>query len=226
MPAFIRLIMPSFLFVVLQHSFRSIKQSERLKIENLQLKAENYKAELENLKKQLDPHFLFNSLTTLLTVIRTDTEVAEKYLINLSDVYRSMINKSSVDKVTLQEEIEFIKSYLFLQKTRFESGLNVEINFLEESKAYNLPPFALQLLVENCIKHNILSEKQPLSIKVFQKDPATIAVINNVQHKKKSRESTGTGLQTLIRRYELLGIDNGVDISEDKNNFSVTLKLF
>lgn len=225
-PAFIRLLMPSFLFIVLQHSFRSIRQSEKLKRENLLLKAENYKAELENLKKQLDPHFLFNSLTTLLTVIRKDTEIAEKYVTNLSDIYRKILNNSSIDKISLQDEVEFITSYLFLQKTRFEKALIFDIVINENSMFYNLPSFALQLLVENCIKHNIVSEEKPLNIKIFQIDETTITVENNFQPKKNGEKSGGLGIENLKKRYNLLGIAEGVEIKNDKTNFTVTLKLF
>jgi LytS/YehU family sensor histidine kinase len=194
--------------------------------ENLKLKSETYKAELDNLRNQINPHFLFNSLTTLQTIIRQNPKTAEEYLLKLSDFYRRTLLSSKANKITLKEELDFIKSYIFLLENRFENGLKVDIEFNEKSLNYNVPIFALQLLIENCIKHNIISDDKPLLIQIFQENEMTITVKNNLQPKLKKEHSTQTGLLNLSKRYELLGVKNGLIINQDKDVFSITLKLF
>jgi len=204
----------------------SQKKNEKLIVENLQLKNENYKSQLENLKKQLDPHFLFNSLTTLQTVIRNDSNKAEEYVIRLSELYRNILQNNSVSNVKLEDEIELANAYVFLQKTRFKNSLKVKIDVKKDSLQYSLPYFSLQLLIENCMKHNIVSDEKPLSISIHQKDITCITVTNNLQPKIFREKSTGTGLSNLQRRYELMGIVDGVTIEEDDMEYSVTLKFF
>lgn len=219
----IRLIMPTVLYILLQQNFRAQREGEKLRIENLEL---SYKAELENLKKQMNPHFLFNSLATLQSIIRTDPEIAEQFVIKLSELYRNIIQNSATNKISLKEELAFTKSYIFLQKTRFESGFETKIDINEASLSYAVPSYALQLLVENCIKHNVVSDEKPLNIHIFQKDLVSVTVSNNYQPKKKKGQSSETGLANLQRRYELLGIEKGIKIEQDATTFSVTLTLF
>lgn len=223
---FPRIMLPAILFVAIQQSFKAIQDRKTLLTENLILKSETYKAELENLRNQINPHFLFNSLTTLQTLIRQKPEKAEDYLIKLSDFYRRSLLSSNKNKILLQEELEFIDSYFFLLESRFENGLKLKVETLKNSAHYNLPIFALQILIENCIKHNIVSDEKPLRIHIFQEDETSITVKNNVQPKLKKEKSTRTGLSNLAKRYELLGIKNGLIIDKSEAQFSVTLKLF
>jgi two-component system LytT family sensor kinase len=223
---FPRIILPAILFVAIQQSFKAIQDRKTLITENLILKSETYKAELENLRNQINPHFLFNSLTTLQTLIRQNPVKAEDYLIKLSDFYRRSLLSTYENKILLQEELEFIDSYFFLLESRFENGLKIKVEIFENSKQYNLPIFAMQLLIENCIKHNIVSDEKPLKIHIFQDDVTSITIKNNVQPKLKNEKSTRTGLSNLAKRYELLGIKNGLIIDKSETQFSVTLKLF
>jgi len=221
-----RVLMPSILLFIIQYSINSQKHNQKLIIENLQLKTENYKAELENLKNQLNPHFLFNSLTTLQTVIRKNPAFAEEYVIKLSELYRNMLQKNLMTHVKFKDELAFVESYIFLQKTRFKNGLKFEKNIREESLSYSIPTLSFQLLIENCIKHNIVSDEKPLCINITQNDLTSITVTNNLQPKILKEESTKTGLANLIRRYELIGIKDGVIIKKTDKEFSVTLKFF
>jgi len=221
-----RIVLPSILFIAIQQSFRAIQEKQLLFTENLQLKAETYKAELDNLRNQINPHFLFNSLTTLQTIIRQNPKTAEEYLIKLSDFYRRTLLSSKANKITLKEELDFIKSYVFLLENRFENGLKITIETNKKSHLYNVPIFALQLLIENCIKHNIISDEKPLSVSIFQKDEMSITVENIMQPKLRKEKSTQTGLLNLSKRYELLGIKDGLIITQNEKQFSVTLKLF
>jgi LytS/YehU family sensor histidine kinase len=212
--------------VAIQQSFKSVQEKQLLLTENLQLKSETYKAELENLRSQVNPHFLFNSLATLQSIVRQNPKTAEDFIIKLSDFYRRTLLSSPSNKITLKEELEFIQSYIFLLQNRFENGLKFKIDINEATLKYNLPTFALQILIENCIKHNIISDEKPLIIHLFQKDMTSITVQNNSQIKLNKEGSTKTGLLNLKRRYELYGIKDGVIIDQNKDDFSATLKLF
>jgi len=222
----LRVLVPTILLLGVLSIVISQKRNQKLIVENLQLKSENYKAELENLKKQLNPHFIFNSLATLQTVIRKDAVIAEEYVLRLSDLYRNILQKESVPHVTLKDELAFVESYVFLQKTRFKNSLAFEIDIKKESLPYSIPTFSLQLLIENCIKHNIVSDKKPLRIVILQRDLASITVSNNVQPKIINQRISGIGLLNLKRRYELMEIDDGVVVEENDKDFSVTLKFF
>ncbi|MCG8372468.1 MAG: histidine kinase [Balneolales bacterium] len=229
--SFFRFIRPGIaagLILIFQFTLRASKDNARLKNENLALQAEYYKAELEQLRKQVNPHFLFNSLSTLRTMIRDQKsqEKAEQFVLSLSDVYRQILQTRESDSISLKEELEFLSSYLYLLQIRFGDSISVEIDTLESSEQFSLPSFGLQLLVENCIKHNVASIDEPLSIRIFQKTEESIIVSNNYNPKRTPSESLGTGLTNLSKRYELIGIDNGVSIDQDDTTYSVTLKLF
>ncbi len=227
--ALIRLTMPTILFVALQWSFRTFRERMRLERENLQLRAENYRAELENLKKQLNPHFLFNSLSTLQALVRSDGKLAEQYIVQLSDLYRYILRQGERERISLSEELQIVRAYVFLQQMRFEEGLVCSIEISEEALQSYVPAFALQLLVENCIKHNIVSTEQPLIIRIFQPQMELVCVENNLQRRRTPADtSTALGLANLRKRYELLNLRDGVQVAEnlEKGNFAVTIKLF
>lgn len=211
--------------IVIQSIFRAIRTNEQLKAENFELQTENYRAQLDQLKKQVNPHFLFNSLSTLQTMIRNKNDQSGEFVYNLSDVYRQLLQTRESHEVSLREELEFLNSYLYLLKVRHDSALEVNIQSLEDSLDHKLPSFGLQLLVENCTKHNIISEKRPLKINISQPDPFSITVTNNYQPRK-NVQSFGVGLDNLRKRYDLMKIQDGVQVRQDENEYAVTLKLF
>lgn len=221
-----RILLASIMFITIQQSLKAVKNVEILKAENLSLKTENYKADLDQLRKQVNPHFLFNSLSTLRTMIRNSDPNSEEFLINLSSFYRQMLQTHNRDYVSLEEEIKFLGAYFYLMKARHEEALSIRIEINPQSYRYSIPFFALQLLVENCIKHNIVSVDKPLSINIYQKDTVSITVENNYQPKEQDIDSQGVGLTNLLARYKLLGIENGLEIYKTDNHFIVTLKLF
>lgn len=222
---FPRVMLPVILFVAIQQSFKAIEDRKALIMENLSIKSETYKAELDNLRNQISPHFLFNSLTTLQTLIRQNPIKAEDYLLRLSDFYRRSLLSTNANKIMLSEELAYINSYIFLLESRFEKSLKISIKALKTSSHYSLPVFALQSLVENCIKHNSFSDEKPLTVKIYQQDENTITVTNNRQPKLQKETTTQTGLSNLKKRYELLGFKQGLTISTDEKHFSVTIKL-
>lgn len=189
------------------------------------LQNENLKARFDLLTDQINPHFLFNSLSVARTMVRENDPNTENFIVHLSKVYRKLLeNKESVI-LTVKEELEFLESYLFMMKERYEDKLSVEINIPDKVKEKSLPAFSLHLLVENCLKHNIISNSKPLSIQIKFEEPEWIAVENNLQPKKNPDESTGIGVANMLKRYELSGIHNGLLIEETENSYTAKLKL-
>jgi LytS/YehU family sensor histidine kinase len=222
----LRILIASAIFITIQQSIKSTRTVEKLKSENLSLKTEKYKAELDQLRKQVNPHFLFNSFSTLRTMIRNSDPNSESFLKNLSSLYRQILQKHDQDYISLEEELKFLDAYIYLMKVRHENALKIKIEINPQSHQYSIPIFALQLLIENCIKHNVVSSSKPLEIHIYQKDKVTITVSNNYQPKHESNQSSGLGLSNLFERYNLLGIDNGLVTDNTDSHYIVTIKLF
>lgn len=183
------------------------------------LKNESLKSQYESLKNQVNPHFLFNSLNALSGLVYDDQEKAVAFIRKMSDVYRYVLEKKDQELVTLEEELQFLKSYIFLQKIRFAENFTIEIT---PGGVGFVPPLALQLLVENAIKHNVVSKAKPLHVTVsIEQDQ--IVISNNIQEKL-SKDSTGIGLSNLKARYDFLS-SRKVEIRNDGKNFTVVLPL-
>ena len=193
-------------------------ESYRLKTENrslhqekegLLLKAEQQKkahilSQFETLKNQVNPHFLFNSLNALSSLVHEDPDLAEQFIAKLTRVYRYVLDLKEEDVVPLSEEINFVKNYFFLQQIRFGNSLQLYIQLVPESSNRKIPPLTLQILVENAIKHNIASREQPLIVELYSEGPDLLVVKNNYQKRQDGVESTGLGLANLRARYSYL----------------------
>ncbi|MBN2613505.1 MAG: sensor histidine kinase [Bacteroidales bacterium] len=173
---------------------KSIQSEEKLKQESLM-------ARYEALKNQVNPHFLFNSLNTLTGIVEKDQQMAIKYIKKLADIYRYVLEQKEKETVKISEELEFINDFIYLQKMRHGEGLifKPEIETTEGLVA----PLSLQILVENAIKHNVVSNEQPLLIEL-KEDNEFYILKNNLQKRKSVQPNAGTGLENLIRRYEYL----------------------
>ena len=187
------------------------------------LARENVQSQLETLKNQLDPHFLFNSLNTLASLIEEENMPAQSYLDRLSDVYRYVLVSREKNTVTLEEEMQFLEAYIYLNKIRFRENLRVESQVDEAAYQQHVAPLSLQMLVENALKHNIISKDNPLRINIIQEDNY-LSVANNLQEKKTFEKSTKVGLQNIINRYRLL-TDRQVEILKNDHNFTVRIPL-
>lgn len=192
------------------------------KLENEILEQAHLRAQLLSLQQQISPHFLFNSLSTLKT-IATD-QPTKNYIVQLASVYRYVLNFNEHYLTPLKDEIAFIKSYLYIMNERFEDSLQVKITVQEKHLKLMIPPLSLQLLIENAIKHNMISLEQPLNISITTDDAPALIVENNFQPKKILEEGTGTGLKNIIERYKLLANEQ-IQILNDAGKFSVTLPL-
>ena len=192
------------------------------KLENAQLAEQNLLKELAALKNQVNPHFLFNSLNSLSGLVR-DNDEATSFVKNLSFLYRYILQSGDIDQVSLKEELRFLESYLELIKVRFGDKIVSSIEIDPSYLSKEIPPLAIQLLVENAVKHNEMSEKNPLEIRVYSTGKS-IVVANAIRPRKSMVESTGKGLANHHKRFELL-IGTGISISKTDNIFKVELPL-
>ncbi|MFW5687604.1 MAG: sensor histidine kinase [Bacteroidota bacterium] len=188
------------------------------------LEKENIQSQYETLKSQINPHFLFNTLNTLTTLIEEDSQTAVNYVGKTSDFLRSILSMKDREVISLQDEIKIIETFYHLQKERFGENLRLQINLSPRALEKNIPPLSLQMLVENAIKHNVISAEKPLTIVIDEKPNGTIEISNNLQKKKQEHLSNGIGLQNIRRRYQFLS-DKKIDVREDQNTFSVALPL-
>lgn len=178
-------------------------EKERLQKQNQLLQKENIFAQFETLKNQVNPHFLFNSFTALASLIPQDEKKALAFTNEFSNLFRSILEIKDKHVITLQEELKLVNSYLYLQKIRFDESLRVDMHIAGDLCNRFLPPFSLQLLVENAVKHNIITREKPLAIFIGTED-GWLVVKNNLQQRKNAVYSTNTGLQNIKSRYSLV----------------------
>jgi len=203
--------------IYFNHQLRhSVEETENLKRESLA-------AQLNTLRTQVNPHFLFNNLNTLSSLIPESPEHAVDFVQQLSKVYRHILQVKEEKSISLKEELEVLHAYTFLLKTRFGDNLDVTIDIPAEKLNKKIVPLSLQLLMENAIKHNIVSASRPLQINIFT-DNGSLVIDNNLQMKKQITESTGIGLDNIRNRYKLLG-DKPVKVTETDTNFTVSIPL-
>ena len=199
---------------ILNHWKKSIENEEKLKRENII-------AQYETLKNQVNPHFLFNSLNTISTLVSKNLDVAEKFIKQLSEVYRYVLEFKDKEVVNIETELKFIDSYLYLQKIRF--GDNLKIKNKIKTGDFYVAPLTIQILVENAIKHNIISDDKPLTIELYN-DESYIFIKNNLQKKKIIESKDKIGLNNIKSRYEVLS-DKPVIIEESDSRFIVKIPL-
>lgn len=193
--------------------------AEKEQVEQLALQYE-----FETLKSQVNPHFLFNCFNTLSSLITEDPERAEIFLNDLSKVYRYLLRNNEDGLSTLQNELNFINSYFELLKTRHGDTIQLQVEVDKKYYNYLLPSLTLQLLVENAVKHNIISKHQTLSIDIFSMAGNKLAINNNLQRKPTNTYSNKIGLSNIKLKYELLQ-QTGFKVLEDPKNFTVILPL-
>lgn len=200
-----------------------LEKARAIEVNLIKLKEEKGKAELAALREQISPHFFFNTLSTLSTIVRNeDREVGLEFIQDLSSTYRYTLTVAKEDLVRLQEEVDFIHSYVLLLQKRLGEKLQFEIDIPKEYMNTKIPPMSLQLLLENAMQHNIITKASPLKISIFIKDNA-LCVTNNVQAKEHV-ESFGIGLKNLENRYQLLTARE-ITIERDPLKFTVKLPI-
>lgn len=195
---------------------RSLVEIEKYKTENLQ-------AQLQNLKDQLNPHFLFNNLSVLSSLVYIDQDKAVGFINQLSKVYRYLLDNRNCELVTLDSELTFIQSYTYLIQIRFDKNISFDIDLPKEKMHLMLPPLSLQMLIENAIKHNEISNEMPLRILVKMSGDM-VEVSNNLQLRTTTEPSSKTGLQNIKDRYKFFTTQE-VEVIETTNSFIVKIPL-
>lgn len=192
--------------------------------ESDQLKRENLQSQLEGLKGQVNPHFLFNSLNSLSSLISDDPEKAEKFLDEMSKVYRYLLRTNEEGLTSLESELHFIQSYFHLLKTRYGDGLEMETRINEKYSSYQLPPLTLQMLVENAVKHNMILKDSPLHILIMTTNSGKLVVTNNLQRKDRMVSSNKVGLTNIVKKYRLMKKEE-ISVRDDGKEFAVVVPL-
>lgn len=191
-------------------------------LEAEKFKRESIQARYDSLKSQVNPHFLFNSLNALTSLVYEDQDKAAKFIKQLSEVYRYLLDTRDREMVPMDQEMKFIESYLFLQKIRFGEKLRISISLTNERAS--VAPLAVQMLIENAIKHNVISEEDPLIIRVYT-EGRYIVVENNLNKKSVlAEESSGLGLENIRHRYEFLSKQK-IMVEDSNGKFIVRLPL-
>ena len=206
--------------ILMTRNYYNRLRNERLR--NSELGKAKLESDLKVLQNQINPHFLFNSLNVLVSEIYFDQDKAVKYTQHLSDIYRYVLQATKKNLVDLRTELEFLDSYIYLFKTKYDDGFQVIINIENDLLNLKIPPLALQILVENCIKHNVILTGHPLIVKIYS-NQTNLIVSNNI-NKKKDVNSESTGLNNLNTRYKIIS-DKSIQIEKLETEFKVTLPL-
>jgi hypothetical protein len=207
----------------LGHAFYYYKRYQENRVKEQKIIAGTASAKFETLKNQIDPHFLFNSLNVLSSLIEENPESAQKFTTSLSKVYRYVLEQKDKELVSVQEELDFAKTYMNLLKMRFENSVSYELPQSVSSPDARVVPLSLQLLLENTIKHNIVSQQKPLYIRIYEQD-GYLVVQNDLQKKEVLQDRRGVGLQNIVSRYAIIS-NRKVLIEQTEQHFTVKLPV-
>ena len=221
--AYVIALVITLIAILFTHAFHFYRALQQREVKEQKIIARTASASFDALKNQLDPHFLFNSLNVLTSLIEEDPEQAQKFTTSLSKVYRYVLEQKNKDLVTINEELDFARTYVRLLKMRFEESIVFEIPDRATQPDAKIVPLSLQLLLENAVKHNVVSASKPLHIQVMEKD-GRLLVTNNLQPKEVVKKSSGVGLHNIRQRYEILS-DQSVVVKADNSHFSVYLPI-
>ena len=200
-----------------------IRRKDKIEVNQQKTIAVKATTSFESLKNQLDPHFLFNSLNVLSALIEENSAKAQEFTVSLSKVYRYVLDQKDKNLITVEEELNFAKLYVSLLKVRFEDAILVHFSDASIFTNYKIVPLSLQLLLENAVKHNIISDQKPLKIEIF-KEGDFIVVQNSFQKKKTFEKSSGIGLQNIINRFQLVS-NKEIEILQTNEFYKVKLPL-
>lgn len=211
------------IIVLVFHLFYFYNKYQQNRLKEQKVIAGTASAKFDALKNQLDPHFLFNSLNVLTSLIEENPNQAQKFTTSLSKVYRYVLEQKSKELVTVDEELQFAKTYMSLLKMRFEDSIVFTMPERATNPESKVVPLSLQLLLENAVKHNMVTTNKPLHIKIYE-DNGYLVVENNLQPKQIVKKSSGVGLSNIMQRYKLL-TSKKVDINKQANRFAVAIPM-
>lgn len=219
---FFTLMITFFITSLTEGFFFFMKWKETL-VKTEKLEKENLKSQYETLKSQINPHFLFNNLNTLASLIEENPKVAVDYVQKTADYYRNILNLKDKEIIMIEEELELIRTFFNLQSNRYGDNLKLNINISENYLLTYAAPLTLQMLVENAIKHNIISKEKPLTINIFSND-VYIVVSNNLQKRDLENGSSKFGLKNISDRYSFL-TNKKVEVIENEDTFTVSIPI-
>lgn len=223
MRQFIWLIATLLVSIWIYRIIYSIHKKQESKVKEQKIIAGTASAKFETLKNQIDPHFLFNSLNVLSSLIEENPENAQRFTTSLSKVYRYVLEQKDKDLVSIEEELAFAKTYMNLLQMRFENSLTYEVIIDTIQPEAKVVPLSLQLLLENAVKHNVISEQKPLHIKIYI-DNDVLVIQNNYQKKSVLQDGQGVGIQNIVSRYDII-TDRKVTIEQNENTYAVKLPI-
>ena len=216
-------IVMTFIILLCFYAFYIYKAYSDSKVKEQKIIAGTASAQFESLKNQIDPHFLFNSLNVLSSLIEENPDNAQRFTTSLSKIYRYVLEQKDKELVSVSEELTFAKTYMNLLIMRFENSITYDIPTDFNNEDAKVVPLSLQLLLENTIKHNVVSEQKPLHIRIYIEDNYLI-VENNLQKKEVLQDRRGVGLQNIVNRYGLIS-ERKVLIDEDNTFFKVKIPI-
>jgi sensor histidine kinase YesM len=213
----------TFFILLIVHFIYLYKGYQENKVKEQKIIAGTASAKFESLKNQIDPHFLFNSLNVLSSLIEENPENAQRFTTSLSKIYRYVLEQKDKELVSVEEELAFAKTYMNLLKMRFENSLFYELPSTISNPEAKVVPLSLQLLLENTVKHNVVSEQKPLNIRIFMEDNYLV-IQNDYQKKEVLQERKGVGLQNIINRYGII-TNRKVLIEQNEQTFTVKIPV-
>jgi len=205
------------------HLFHFYKKYQENRVKQQKIIAGTASAKFETLKNQIDPHFLFNSLNVLSSLIEENPDSAQRFTTSLSKVYRYVLEQKDKELVSIEEELTFAKTYMNLLKMRFENSVFYELPTSISSPDARVVPLSLQLLLENTVKHNVVSQERPLHIRIYE-EGGNLVVQNDYQKKEVLQDRKGVGLQNIISRYAIITARQ-VQIEQTEKHFTVKLPV-
>ena len=217
------LVLMSVILLSLEISAQFFRHWKNSLVEIEKYRAESLQAQLQNLKNQINPHFLFNNMSVLSSLVYKDQDKAVEFISQLSKVYRYLLDNDNSELVTVEEELVFIRSYIFLLQIRFDKNLMIRLDVNKEYLSWLIPPMALQILIENAIKHNEVSSERPLAITIRSQENK-LFVSNNLQLRPQHGQSSQTGLKNIKARYRFF-TEIPVEVIQNNESFMVSIPI-
>lgn len=220
----IRALLLGFTIMIFNIFYYSTKQKKDLELKMNLLQKEIMTSKYKSLKNQISPHFLFNSLNTLTSLMYEDRDIASDFVTRLASSYRYILDNKEADLVSLEKELGFLDSFIFMMNVRHTDSIHIETKIGVTASEYSIPTLSLQMLVENAMKHNYFSNEKPMHIKVYTVGKIALVVENTLRKRVLKEESTQLGIKNIQKRYSFY-TNQKVTIESEDSYFRVTMPL-
>ena len=217
------LFFANIIFIIASFTFFTYNQFAIVQIQSVELRRKQLQLQFDMLRSQLSPHYLFNCLNTIANLVYKDANLAEEFIRRFAQTYQYVLNTHQKKLIPITAEIEFVQAFCFLLQTRFEEGIQLKIDLPETIRETAIPPLTLQILVENAVKHNVISPEKPLTIEVYAKQNQ-LCIKNSISEKPHQVTSLKVGLNNVKKRYTYF-TEQAISIQQTENSFEVRLPL-